>query len=354
MKEDEVKGMGPLLVGRLTSFMSTKVKGGPRVSRGPPPLEEAPPAASRAPSSTSFLTLLVVVLPWSPGAPSCKSASEGRRGPPFSVDLVFLHASEADFPLSAALGSLLESSGPSRGNSNSSSRNDSSGSSNSSSNSSSSNNSNSSTTMALLRPLRAGDLHALELVNGDVFTETFGLSFYLKYLSAWPELCIAAEAPDGALLGYIIGKVEGEGDSWHGHVTALSVSPESRSCGLAGRLLDALEAVCRDVYKCFFVDLFARMGNQAAVSFYSKRGYFVHKTEKGYYSGKEDALDMRKLLQTCKKFSSAQQKKSDAHALQSYSPSSPALGSRPQADSNDEQQQQGEKGKKKRGKRSSP
>ncbi|KAL8429213.1 hypothetical protein Efla_006202 [Eimeria flavescens] len=73
------------------------------------------------------------------------------------------------------------------------------------SNTSSSSSNNSSSRMALLRPLRAGDLHALSLVNGDVFTETFGLSFYLRYLSCWPELCIAAEGPDGALLGYIIG-----------------------------------------------------------------------------------------------------------------------------------------------------
>ncbi|KAL8455572.1 hypothetical protein Emag_000701 [Eimeria magna] len=219
--------------------------------------------------------------------------------------------------------------------------------------------------MAVLRPLRAGDLHALELVNGDVFTETFGLSFYLKHLSAWPELCIAAEAPDGALLGYIIGKVEGEGDSWHGHVTALSVSPESRSCGLAGRLLDALEAVCRDIHKCFFVDLYARMGNQPAVSFYFKRGYSVYKTEKGYYSGNEDALDMRKPLQSPKVSSSLNQKKTDSHAPQAESPSSPALGSDPHPDSSDElqqqqqqhlqqQQQQGKKGKKKKGKKSSP
>ena len=60
--------------------------------------------------------------------------------------------------------------------------------------------------MAILRPLTAADLHALELVNSDAFTETFAHPFYLKYLSSWPELCTAAEAPDGTLLGYVIGR----------------------------------------------------------------------------------------------------------------------------------------------------
>lgn len=62
--------------------------------------------------------------------------------------------------------------------------------------------------MALLRPLTAGDLHCLELVNCDVFTETFAHPFYLKYLASWPELSIAAEAPDGTVIGYIIGEAQ--------------------------------------------------------------------------------------------------------------------------------------------------
>lgn len=148
--------------------------------------------------------------------------------------------------------------------------------------------------MAVLRPMTPADLHRLSLVNCDTFTETFAQAFYLKYLSSWQELCIAAEAPDGALLGYIIGKVEGEGQDWHGHVTALSVSPEARNCGLAGRLLGRLERVCRDTFKCLFMDLYARVSNTQAVSFYSKWGYRVYRTEKGYYSGVEDGVDMRK------------------------------------------------------------
>ncbi|OEH79435.1 n-acetyltransferase family protein [Cyclospora cayetanensis] len=89
------------------------------------------------------------------------------------------------------------------------------------------------------------------------------------------------------------GKVEGVGDMWHGHLTALSIAPEGRVCGVAGILMNRLESICRSIYKCYFMDLYVRVSNQPAVAFYRKRGYKIFKTEKGYYSGAEDALDMR-------------------------------------------------------------
>ncbi len=38
-------------------------------------------------------------------------------------------------------------------------------------------------------------------------------------------------------------KVEGAGESWHGHVTALTVAPEYRRMGLAQIFMDYLETV---------------------------------------------------------------------------------------------------------------
>lgn len=40
-----------------------------------------------------------------------------------------------------------------------------------------------------------------------------------------------------------MGKAEGHGDNWHGHVTALTVSPEYRRLGLAATLMNILEEV---------------------------------------------------------------------------------------------------------------
>lgn len=40
-----------------------------------------------------------------------------------------------------------------------------------------------------------------------------------------------------------MGKVEGQGESWHGHVTAVTVAPEYRRKQLAKKLMNLLEEV---------------------------------------------------------------------------------------------------------------
>ena len=40
-----------------------------------------------------------------------------------------------------------------------------------------------------------------------------------------------------------MGKAEGVGENWHGHVTALSVAPEYRRLGVAAKLMNILEQV---------------------------------------------------------------------------------------------------------------
>ena len=45
-----------------------------------------------------------------------------------------------------------------------------------------------------------------------------------------------------------------------------------------------------------FVDLFVRKSNALAIDMYTKMGYSVYRRVIGYYSGEEDAFDMRKPL----------------------------------------------------------
>ncbi|CAJ1367674.1 unnamed protein product [Effrenium voratum] len=83
---------------------------------------------------------------------------------------------------------------------------------------------------------------------------------------------------------------------WHGHVSAISVAPEFRRTGVANRLMEYLEEVSQEMHDCYFVDLFVRPTNLAAIKFYEGLGYVVYRTVTGYYSGHEDAFDMRKPL----------------------------------------------------------
>ena len=90
------------------------------------------------------------------------------------------------------------------------------------------------------------DLLKFNNVNLDPLTETYNLSFYFTCaravprarratlwraspscgaparadLAKWPQYCFHVDSPHGRSMGYILGKAEGEGELWHGHVRA--------------------------------------------------------------------------------------------------------------------------------------
>mmetsp|Transcript_7668 Transcript_7668/g.21840 ORF Transcript_7668/g.21840 Transcript_7668/m.21840 type:complete len:174 (-) Transcript_7668:351-872(-) len=150
--------------------------------------------------------------------------------------------------------------------------------------------------MTTTRAFRCEDLFKFNNINLDVLTETYNTGFYYQYLATWPEYFQVQQAPCGRLMGYIMGKAEGRGELWHGHVTAVTVAPEYRRLGLARQLMNSLEDISENVYNGFFVDLFVRQSNSLAISMYKKFGYDVFRRVLGYYSGEEDAFDMRKAL----------------------------------------------------------
>ncbi|CAH7670779.1 acyl-CoA N-acyltransferase [Phakopsora pachyrhizi] len=178
--------------------------------------------------------------------------------------------------------------------------------------------------MSLLRPFQATDLFRFNNVNLDPWTETYSVSYYLQYLCTWPDLINLAEAPNGQVMGYgkynielekkrfnfdqainstqkVMGKTEGEGKNWHGHVSAITVSPLYRRLSLARSMMGLLEQAS-DQQRCYFVDLFVRVSNDLAIEMYEKFGYSVYQRVLNYYSGykadyyEEDAFDMRKAL----------------------------------------------------------
>lgn len=61
---------------------------------------------------------------------------------------------------------------------------------------------------------------------------------------------------------------------WHAHITALTVAPAARRLGYATKLSEALEEV-GDEQKAWFVDLFVRVENEAAIKLYKKMGYLL-------------------------------------------------------------------------------
>ena len=53
--------------------------------------------------------------------------------------------------------------------------------------------------------------------------------------------------------------------------------------GLANQLMEGLEEIS-DSKNCYFVDLFVRVSNKIAISFYNKLGYTLYHTVLQYYS----------------------------------------------------------------------
>eukprot|EP01104_Vermistella_antarctica_P019272 TRINITY_DN7472_c0_g1_i1.p1 TRINITY_DN7472_c0_g1~~TRINITY_DN7472_c0_g1_i1.p1 ORF type:complete len:176 (-),score=24.33 TRINITY_DN7472_c0_g1_i1:400-927(-) len=152
--------------------------------------------------------------------------------------------------------------------------------------------------MTEIRRFTCEDLFKFNPANLDKLTETYNLSFYLTYMARWPEYFSAVDSPDGRSMGYVMGKVEGRGEEWHGHVTAVTVAPDSRRIGLAGLLMKMLEDVSEKTHNAYFVDLFVRASNEIAINFYRLLGYTIYRQVIGYYSGAdaEDAYDMRRAL----------------------------------------------------------
>jgi N-terminal acetyltransferase B complex catalytic subunit len=155
--------------------------------------------------------------------------------------------------------------------------------------------------MSTLRPFKACDLFKFNHINLDPLTETYNISFYMQYLASWPNLFACYDDPNGRMMGYVIGKAEGDNNLWHGHVSAVTVASEYRRLGVAKKLMNYLEDVSENIYNAFFVDLFVREHNKLAQLMYNHLGYTIYRRVLGYYSGEEDAFDMRKALKRDKK-----------------------------------------------------
>ena len=78
--------------------------------------------------------------------------------------------------------------------------------------------------MATIKPFSFLDILEYNTINMDILTETFSDGFYGKYIAKWQEYCVSYLNPQNAIIGYLLGKVEGDKTSstkknWHGHVT---------------------------------------------------------------------------------------------------------------------------------------
>jgi len=157
--------------------------------------------------------------------------------------------------------------------------------------------------MTTLREFTLQDLFKFNRIMFDSLTEVYPLSYFYNKILNYPYLAEVATAPDGQIIGFLIGcrtvdandRVgNGKGlelKNNHGHVIALSINNDYRCLGL-GTLLMKKFTERLNLKHDLFVDLFVRSQNVRAIRLYKSLGYVIYRKIPRLY-GDDDGYDMR-------------------------------------------------------------
>ncbi len=103
---------------------------------------------------------------------------------------------------------------------------------------------------------------------------------------------LVAQRASGPILAFLVGALDARR---RGHVITIDVLPDSRRCGLGGRLIRAAEERWRNV-GVREVRLEVAVNNHAALAFYARFGYRILNRLPDYYPGGLDGLLLEKPL----------------------------------------------------------
>lgn len=139
--------------------------------------------------------------------------------------------------------------------------------------------------MTSIRPMEAGDVPAVALLENRVFPDPWSENAFREEL-AGPGRRYLVAGEGGAVVGY--GGLLVVGDD--AHITTLAVEPESRGKGLGTRLMLRLAGEAREAGAAHLT-LEVRVSNHPAQSLYRRFGFETVGLRRHYYRN-EDALIM--------------------------------------------------------------
>ncbi|EDW25624.1 GL26319 [Drosophila persimilis] len=157
--------------------------------------------------------------------------------------------------------------------------------------------------MTTLRGLVADDLFKFNSIVFEEFVEGYGILFYLSKMTENPALCQVAVAPDGRLIGVLVGthavnkneKIQNEnGPDLHptcGHISMLAVASDYRRLGLGTSLMGHFTEIV-ERYSDWYVDLFVRQSNVSAIQLYKSLGFVEYRFLPMYYID-ENGFELR-------------------------------------------------------------
>ncbi|KAI4469943.1 n-terminal acetyltransferase [Holotrichia oblita] len=142
------------------------------------------------------------------------------------------------------------------------------------------------------------DLMNMQHCNLLCLPENYQMKYYFYHGLSWPQLSYVAEDEKGNIVGYVLAKMEEDGeDLKHGHITSLAVKRSHRRLGLAQKLMDQASEAMVECFDAKYVSLHVRKSNRAALNLYKNSLKFeTVEIEPKYYADGEDAYSMKRDL----------------------------------------------------------
>ena len=138
-----------------------------------------------------------------------------------------------------------------------------------------------------IRPLRPGDLNAIEDIERRSYPTPWSRSMFAGELAKPASMCLGAFEGE-QLAGYLI--ISRYVDAWH--VMNIAVAPQFRRRGIATALLEKLFQLTEDRRRRGYT-LEVRVSNDGAIKLYERLGFTGRGIRRGYYTdNREDALIM--------------------------------------------------------------
>lgn len=140
-----------------------------------------------------------------------------------------------------------------------------------------------------LRPATSADLEALAQLERTAFSDPWTLPQLQEAFGWGGAVAFVAEADDGAIDGYVLGRVVVD----EAEVLTIATHPTRRRGGI-GRALLAAAMTAMVQRGAVAVWLEVRVSNEAAIAMYRKAGFVAAGVRRGYYRRPvEDALVLR-------------------------------------------------------------
>ena len=143
-----------------------------------------------------------------------------------------------------------------------------------------------------LRPASSADIPAFAELERAAFSDPWTAAQLQEAMSWGGALAIAAEAADGSIAGYVLGRVIVD----EAEILSIATDPGRRRAGIGRALLGAvLTAMVDGGARAVWLEV--RASNEAAREMYQHAGFVAAGLRKGYYRRPvEDALVLRRAL----------------------------------------------------------